>query len=85
MLRSGNATGTMSLDPTDREMTTRTRALGLALAAATTVDLWQFAPGRYVLYPFTIPATWFHEMGHGLCAKLLGGSFVSLSLFPEGM
>ena len=65
-------------------MTTRTRALGLALAGATTVVLWQFAAGRYVLYPFTILATWFHEMGHGLCAMLLGGSFVSLSLFPDG-
>jgi hypothetical protein len=47
-------------------MTARTRALGLALAAATTVVLWQFAAGRYLLYPFTILATWFHEMGHGL-------------------
>ena len=65
-------------------MTTRSRAFGLALAAATTVVLWQFAAGRYVLYPFTILATWFHEMGHGLCAMLLGGSFVSLSLFPDG-
>jgi len=65
-------------------MTMRTRALGLALAAATTVVLWQFTAGRYLLYPFTILATWFHEMGHGLCALLLGGSFVSLSLFPDG-
>ena len=65
-------------------MTTRTRALGLALAAATTVVLWQSTTGRYLLYPFTILATWFHEMGHGLCAILLGGSFVSLSLFPDG-
>jgi hypothetical protein len=68
----------------DCSMTTRTRALGLALAAATTVVLWQFTAGRYLLYPFTILATWFHEMGHGLCAMLLGGSFVSLSLFPDG-
>jgi hypothetical protein len=65
-------------------MTSRTRALGLALAAATTVVLWQFTAGRYLLYPFTILATWFHEMGHGLCAMLLGGSFVSLRLFPDG-
>ena len=34
-------------------MTTRSRALGLALAAATTVVLWQFTAGRYVLYPGT--------------------------------
>jgi hypothetical protein len=74
----------MSSDPTDRSMTTRTRAFGLALAAATTVVLWQFTAGRYLLYPFTILASWFHEMGHGLCAMLLGGSFVSLSLFPDG-
>jgi hypothetical protein len=39
---------------------------------------------RYLLYPFTILATWFHEMGHGLCAMLLGGTFVSLRLFPDG-
>ena len=65
-------------------MTSRTRALGLVLAAATNVVLWQFTAGRYLLYPFTILATWFHEMGHGLCAMLLGGSFVSLRLFPDG-
>jgi hypothetical protein len=34
-----------------------------------------------LLYPVTILATWFREMGHGLCPTLLGGSFVSLSLF----
>ena len=64
-------------------MSTRRRAFGLALAAATTVVLWQFAAGRYVLYPFTILATWFHEMGHGLCAMLLGGTFVRMVLFPD--
>ena len=54
------------------------------MAAATSAILWQFKAGRYLLYPLTILATWFHEMGHGLCAMLLGGSFVSLSLFPDG-
>ena len=65
-------------------MNTRTRTRGLALAAVTTIILWQFPAGRYLLYPFTILATWFHEMGHGLCAMLLGGSFVRLQLSPDG-
>jgi hypothetical protein len=65
-------------------MNNQRRALGLGLAAGTTIILWQFAAGRYLLYPFTILATWFHEMGHGLCAMLLGGSFVALRLFPDG-
>ena len=67
-----------------RLVTTHKRALGLAAAALGTIVLWQFAVGRYVLYPFTIFATWFHEMGHGLCAAALGGSFVELRLFPDG-
>ena len=36
-----------------------------------------------MLYPFTILATWFHEMGHGVTALLLGGSFNSLVLWPN--
>jgi len=64
-------------------MNTRRRALGLALAAASTIILWQFPFGRYALYPFTILATWFHEMGHGLCAAALGGTFVEMRLFPD--
>ena len=65
-------------------MKTQDRSLGLALAAGTTIILWQFQTGRYLLYPFTILATWFHEMGHGLCAMLLGGTFVTLQLSPDG-
>jgi hypothetical protein len=65
-------------------MTMSARARGLALVAAITVVLWQFPLGRYLLYPLTILATWFHEMGHGLCAMLVGGTFVRLQLFPDG-
>lgn len=65
-------------------MNTRKRAVGLALAALVTIVSWQVPGGRYVLYPFTILATWFHEMGHGLCAMLLGGTFVGLHLWPDG-
>jgi hypothetical protein len=53
-------------------------------AAIATVVLWQFPWGDYILYPFTILATWFHEMAHGLTAMFLGGDFQSLLIFPNG-
>lgn len=56
----------------------------LTLFAAITIVLWQFSLGRYLLYPFTILGTWFHEMGHGLTAMLLGGNFQNLQIFPTG-
>jgi hypothetical protein len=59
--------------------------LGWLLAAAiATVVLWQIPLGGFILYPFTILATWFHEMGHGLMAMLLGGRFEQLQIFPSG-
>lgn len=39
--------------------------------------------GRYALYPFALLGTWAHEMGHGLTALLLGGSFEKLVLFSD--
>ncbi|VXD22444.1 M50 family metallopeptidase [Planktothrix paucivesiculata] len=56
----------------------------LIVAAIVTIILWQFPWGSYILYPFSILATWFHEMGHGLTAILLGGNFYKLLMFPDG-
>lgn len=56
----------------------------LIAAAIATIVLWQVPGGDYILYPFTILATWFHEMGHGLMALLLGGRFEKLLIFPSG-
>lgn len=56
----------------------------LIAAAAATVVLWRVPGGNYVLYPFTILATWFHEMAHGLTALLLGGGFTRFVLFADG-
>jgi hypothetical protein len=56
----------------------------LITAAIVTTLLWQIPGGNYILYPFTILATWFHEMGHGLAAILLGGQFQQLQIFPNG-
>lgn len=58
--------------------------LRLIGAAVITVVLWQVPGGNYILYPFTILATWFHEMAHGSMALVLGGSFTKLLVFSNG-
>lgn len=54
---------------------------GIALAS---IVLWQTALGSLLLYPFTILATWFHEMGHGIAAMLAGRGFERLQIFADG-
>lgn len=49
-----------------------------------TIVLWQFEIGRLIFYPFTVLGTWFHEMGHGLMALFLGGSFHTLEIYSNG-
>ncbi|MFB2768788.1 M50 family metallopeptidase [Pelatocladus sp. BLCC-F211] len=56
----------------------------LITAAIATIILWQVPVGEYILYPFTILATWFHEMSHGLMALVLGGNFQKLLIFSNG-
>ncbi len=56
----------------------------LIAAAIATILLWQLPGGDYILYPFTILATWFHEMSHGLMALVLGGQFRKLEIFGNG-
>lgn len=56
----------------------------LALTVITFV-VWQIpVAGRFILYPFTILGTWFHEMGHGIMAMLMGGSFEQLEIYADG-
>ncbi len=56
----------------------------LFLAAATICIVWQLPYGREMLYPFTLLATFAHEMGHGLTALLVGEEFQSLVLHADG-
>ncbi|HYD11894.1 MAG TPA: M50 family metallopeptidase [Allosphingosinicella sp.] len=58
-----------------------TLLLGIALVS---ILLWQTSLGSLLLYPFTILATWFHEMGHGLVALLAGRGFERLLVFADG-
>ena len=56
----------------------------LLVIAVITVVLWQMPFGQLVLYPFSLLATWFHEMGHGLTSMALGARFDELVIFPNG-
>lgn len=60
------------------------RARLLSGIALVSIILWQTYLGSIVLYPFTILATWFHEMGHGIGAMLTGSRFERLLIFPDG-
>lgn len=56
----------------------------LVLAAIATVVIWQLPFGHSILYPFTLLATYAHEMGHGLTALIMGADFEQLVMNPDG-
>jgi len=62
----------------------RQRAALLTGIALVSILLWQTMLGSLLLYPFTILATWFHEMGHGIAAMLTGRGFERLLIFADG-
>lgn len=53
------------------------------VAAAVSLILPRLPYGRMILYPFALLGTWVHEMGHGLSALLVGGSFERLVLYQN--
>lgn len=53
------------------------------IAAAISVVLPRLPYGRTIMYPFALLGTWVHEMGHGLSAILVGGSFERLVLYQN--
>lgn len=46
--------------------------------------IWQLPYLGWVQYPFVLLGTWFHEMGHGLTALMVGGSFEYLEIYENG-
>jgi hypothetical protein len=66
-------------------MTEQTKRYRRAFWAAVilTVAAWLLPFGGMAIYPFSLLATWAHEMGHGLAALLVGGSFHQLEIFPR--
>lgn len=59
------------------------RAL-LMLSIATIAVIWRLPYGQMALYPFTLLATYAHEMGHGLTALLVGAEFDQIALYANG-
>ncbi|MDP3277337.1 MAG: M50 family metallopeptidase [Deltaproteobacteria bacterium] len=55
----------------------------LALASLFFVLISTMSWGRLLLYPFTLVASWVHEMGHGLAALCVGGGFGRLQVFLD--
>jgi hypothetical protein len=57
----------------------------IAVALALALGISAFVPGgRWVLYPFTLFATWVHECGHALAAVLLGGHVSGIHVMTSG-
>lgn len=48
------------------------------------VVIWQLPYGQAILYPFSLLATFAHELGHGLTAVLVGAEFHSFVLHADG-
>jgi hypothetical protein len=60
-------------------------AIGRLVVAGLVVTMLPALPfGAYLIYPFAILTTWFHEMGHGLAALAMGQDFVRLLIFANG-
>lgn len=56
----------------------------LVLAGVLVVFLPALPFGNYLIWPFVILTTWFHEMGHGLTALLTGNAFDLLVINADG-
>jgi hypothetical protein len=52
------------------------------IAVTITIAAWLLPFGSLVIYPFSLLATWAHEVGHGVTALIAGGSFLRLEIFP---
>jgi hypothetical protein len=74
--------GLHSKPPVPGELTSgRGSRVALIVAAIAVLVLERFVPfGRLALYPFTLMATWVHEMGHGFAALACGGHFDHLEI-----
>lgn len=56
----------------------------LVLAGVLVVFLPALPFGTYLIWPFVILTTWFHEMGHGLTALATGNAFDLLVINADG-
>lgn len=65
--------------------TSHIKASRAVILASTLTLFLYFIPFLYPLaYPFILLSTFFHEMGHGLAALLMGGQFDSFKMWADG-
>lgn len=48
------------------------------------IAIWKIPYLGWIQFPFVLLGTWFHEMGHGLTALMVGGSFEYLEIYENG-
>ncbi|PHS10872.1 MAG: hypothetical protein COA88_00880 [Kordia sp.] len=56
----------------------------IIIIAIVVIAIWQLPYLGWVQYPFILLGTWFHEMGHGLTALMVGGTFEHLEIYENG-
>jgi serine/threonine protein kinase len=57
--------------------------LFLVVSIVLTIVMYSFPQGYYVAYPMILISTLAHEMGHGLMAVLMGGSFEKFEMYSD--
>ncbi len=68
-----------------KDINANSKGLNILIAAAViSLILYNVPFGGYITYPFFILCTWFHEMGHGIAALLMGGNINHIVLQPSG-
>ncbi|MEM7583830.1 MAG: M50 family metallopeptidase [Acidobacteriota bacterium] len=71
--------------PSQRRLRPTERArLVLLVSVTLTVALYVVPYGQYLAYPLMLLSTLAHEMGHGIAALLVGGSFHRFQMWPDG-
>ena len=81
---SGNTTTSNAAHqrPTFKEMIQRDGRLLLIILAI--IIIMNVPYLRFILYPFTLFATWIHELCHGLAGVLMGGKITQLFVYKDG-
>ena len=72
------------LDWLENAATRRRARQALLWSVGLTLALYLIPFGQLLAYPLMLLSTLFHELGHGIAAVAVGGSFESLAIFADG-
>lgn len=67
----------------DAALASRTARIALAISVVVTLLLYVVPLGGFVAYPLILVSTLVHELGHGLGAAALGGTFHEFEMFAD--